>query len=513
MAAFCKSYDLVVIGGGINGVGIARDAAGRGLSVLLLEQGDLAQATSSASTKLIHGGLRYLEHYEFRLVREALMEREVLLRSAPHIIQPLTFLLPHHAGLRSRWLLRTGLFLYDHLARRRRLPGSGSVDFTQHPAGKTLKPAFARGFHYADCWVDDARLVVLNALDARNRGATILTRTPFLDAARRDGAWHIRFRQAGGDTAVRASALVNAAGPWVDSVLGATAEHGPSRRTHRLRLVKGSHIVVDRRLPGRDAFIFQHGDGRIVFAIPYEGDFTLIGTTDVIHHGDPADVAIEEDEIAYLLAAVNDYFAAPVSRADVVWSYAGVRPLHDDGEKDASTVTRDYVFDLSAPQEGAPILSVYGGKLTTYRKLAEHALAQLLPRLGRPGPGWTKQAVLPGGDFDPGIGTLDAFAKQLGTRHPWMPVALAQRFARTYGTLTDQLVGAARSLDGLGQEVAPGLHEAELDYLVRHEWAGTAQDVLWRRTKLGLHLTADGAAAVEAWLMGADAPRRLGADA
>jgi glycerol-3-phosphate dehydrogenase len=508
-----ERYDLVVIGGGINGIGIARDAAGRGLSVLVLEKDDLASATSSASTKLIHGGLRYLEHYEFRLVREALMEREVLLRSAPHIITPLTFLLPHHADLRPRWMLRAGLFLYDHLARRERLPGSGSVDFTRHPAGAVLQAKFARGFHYSDCWVDDSRLVVLNAMEAKSSGATILTQTAFLNAERQEGEWLVHLLDAGQERTVLARALVNAAGPWVEQVKRlASRGEGPASRPgasapHRTRQIKGSHIVVKRRLPTPDAFIFQNGDGRIVFAIPYETHFMLIGTTDVPYQGDLARIVIDEEEVDYLLRTVNGYLSAPVSREEVVWSYAGVRPLHDDGRESASTVTRDYVLDVDAPHGRAPLLSIFGGKITTYRKLAEHALEKLLPLLRRDRAGWTSHATLPGGDMNGNI-NREEFARHLLSIYPWLPSHLTRRFARSYGSLSHRFLASARDLADLGQEVAPGLFEAELDYLVAHEWARSAEDVLWRRSKLGLHLSAQDREAVEIWLAGASPSRR-----
>ncbi|HET8726590.1 MAG TPA: glycerol-3-phosphate dehydrogenase, partial [Alphaproteobacteria bacterium] len=361
-------FDVAVIGGGVNGVGIARDAAGRGLSVLLCEQADLASATSSASTKLIHGGLRYLEHYEFRLVRESLMEREVLLRAAPHIIWPLRFVLPHNRSMRPAWMIRLGLFLYDHLGGRELLPGSRTLDLRTHPAGRPLDPKFTRGFEYSDCWVEDSRLVVLAALDARERGATVLTRTR-CTSARRDGRiWRVEITPAGGEKReVRARALVNAAGPWIAEVLNRTI--GLNTR-HSVRLVKGSHIVVRKLFDGPQAYIFQNDDRRIVFAIPYEADYTLIGTTDVDYHGDPGAVAITEDEIAYLCRAASGYFARPVTADQIVWTYSGVRPLYDDNATDASAVTRDYILDLDEPPDEATLHSVFGGKVTTFRRLA-----------------------------------------------------------------------------------------------------------------------------------------------
>ena len=491
-----EPVDLLVVGGGINGVGIARDAAGRGLSVLLCEQGDLASATSSASTKLVHGGLRYLEQYEFRLVREALIEREVLLRAAPHIIWPLRFVLPHDRNLRPAWLIRLGLFLYDHLGGRERLPGSRGVNLRRDPYGAPLKPSFRKGFCYADCWVEDARLVVLNALDAAERGAEVATRTRCLGATRRDGLWEARLApsEGGPERLVRARALVNAAGPWVTELR--TRVTGSNRRDG-LRLVKGSHIVVPRLFEGEQAYIFQHPDQRVIFAIPYEERFTLIGTTDVPYQEDPAEVAISEDEIGYLCAAVSHYFTKPVVPEDVVWTYAGVRPLYDDDSESASAVTRDYVFDLEGKEGEPPLLSVFGGKITTYRKLAEHALSRLLPLLGREAAPWTERAVLPGGDI-PGL-DLEAFRAELAARWPWLPAPLLRRYSKAYGTRVEALVGAARCLEDLGRPLAEGLYEAEADYLVRQEWARSAEDILWRRTKLGLHLPAGSKEALAAW--------------
>ncbi|MFQ5774758.1 MAG: glycerol-3-phosphate dehydrogenase [Kiloniellaceae bacterium] len=480
--------DLLVVGGGINGAGIARDAAGRGLSVVLCEQNDLGSATSSASTKLIHGGLRYLETYEFRLVREALIEREVLLRAAPHIIWPLRFVLPHDKGQRPAWMIRMGLFLYDHLGGRGTLPGSGGVDLRRDPAGAPLKPSFVKGFGYADCWVEDSRLVVLNALDAAERGAEILPRTRCASARRVDGLWQAVLQPTAGGPArtIRARALVNAAGPWVGSVLGTLA--GIDRES-RLRLVKGSHIVVPRIAEGGQAYILQNVDRRVVFVIPYERRFSLIGTTEVPYEGDPAAARISAEETEYLCAAVNRYFAAPVTPERVVWSYSGVRPLYDDASQNVSAVTRDYVFDLdpgSAPHGAAPLLSVFGGKITTYRKLAEHALAKLLPLIGKPAAAWTEGAALPGGDI-PGA-DFDGFLAAFGAAHPWLPTDLARRYARAYGTRAETLLAGARGLDDLGEHLGDGLYEAEVEYLRRHEWAGAAEDILWRRSKLGLHV-------------------------
>jgi len=486
-------FDLLIVGGGINGAGIARDAAGRGLSVLLVEQDDLASHTSSASTKLIHGGLRYLEHYEFRLVREALAERERLLGIAPHIIWPLEFVLPHAPGQRPAWLIRAGLFLYDHLARRERLPASRAVRFPPHPAAAVLRPEHRHGFTYADCWVEDSRLVVLNAMDAAARGAEVRTRTR-LHAARRDGAlWRaeIEDRTTGIRQSVAARALVNAAGPWVGEVL--TVKLGQNA-TRNVRLVQGSHIIVPRLHDGDFAFLLQNPDRRVVFVIPYEQRFSLIGTTDIPYDGDPAAAAIGKEETNYLCDSVNRWFRATVAPGDVVRSYSGVRPLYDDHATSASAVTRDYVLDLDAgtPGDGAgaaPLLSVYGGKITTYRRLAEQALAKLLPALGQPvPPGWTATAPLPGGDL-PGA-DLAAWGADFAARHAFLPAPLARRLARAYGTRAEQVLDGARSLAALGADLGGGLTEAEATYLVRNEFAATAEDILWRRSKLALHAPA-----------------------
>ena len=477
-------FDLAIIGGGINGTGIARDAVGRGWSVLLAEKDDLASATSSASTKLVHGGLRYLEYYEFRLVREALMEREVLWGIAPHIIWPLRFVLPHHQGLRPAWLLRTGLFLYDHIGGRKHLPATTTLDLTRDPAGSALKPHFTRGFEYSDCWVEDARLVVLNAQDAAQRGAEILTRTPVTTAAREQDAWTVTL--AGGRK-IRARALVNAAGPWVADVLGAVMH---ANAPARVRLVKGSHIVVPRLVTHDRCYIFQNADNRIFFAIPYERDYTLIGTTDLDFVGDPVGVTISTDEIAYLCAGASEYFRKPVTPADVVWSYSGVRPLYDDGASAAQAATRDYVLELDAPAGQPAALSVFGGKITTFRRLAEAALAKLAPHLpvpkaGKPA-GWTATLPLPGGDF-PRDG-FDALVADLQRRHPFLTPPLACRLARAYGTNADTLLDGATNLGDLGTAYGAGITAAELAYLVRHEFARTAADVVWRRGKRGLLL-------------------------
>ena len=477
-------FDLVIIGGGINGCGIARDAAGRGASVALFEQSDLASGTSSASTKLIHGGLRYLEHYEFRLVREALTEREVLWRMAPHIVWPLRFVLPHHKGLRPAWLLRLGLFLYDHLGGRKLLPPTRTLDLETDAAGTPLKDRKARAFEYSDCWVEDARLVVLNARDAAARGALIRTRTRVVSARREGALWIVETEGPEGRDTIAARALVNAAGPWVSQVQGQVVRHNdPSA----IRMVQGSHIVVPRLHDHDRCYIFQNADGRIVFAIPYERDFTLIGTTDRDWYDDPAAVKATPEEIDYLCAAASEYFARPVTPADVVWTYSGVRPLYDDGASKAQEATRDYVLELDAADDAAPLLSVFGGKITTYRRLAESALERLSPYCAWAAkPVWTANSTLPGGEF-----ATDGFEAQvaaLDAAAPWLAPQTARRLVRAYGTEARAIIGDARDEAGLGRRFGADLTEAELRHLIAKEWARTADDVLWRRTKLGLRL-------------------------
>jgi glycerol-3-phosphate dehydrogenase len=486
-------YDLLVVGGGINGTGIARDAAGRGLSVLLCEQDDLASHTSSASTKLIHGGLRYLEGFHFALVRKALQEREVLLASAPHIMWPLRFVMPHDAHLRPLWMIRAGLFLYDNLARRRRLAASASLDLRRHPAGTPLEARFTRGFIYSDGWTDDARLVVLNAIDAVARGGTVLTRVRCDRIEVRNGMWEAQLTGPTGTQQVTARAVVNATGPWVSRFL---SEATPARSERSVRLVKGSHIVVPKLFAHRFAYIFQNVDQRIVFAIPYEEEFTLIGTTDVDHQGNPDEARIDESEVRYLCDTVNRYFAHKVRPSEVIWSYCGVRPLLDDNAGDPSSVTRDYKLEME--REGAPLLSVFGGKITTYRRLAETAVDQIAPALGCRARPWTSNALLPGGDL-PG-GSLARFLRNVERRYPWLPASLRTRYARSYGTRIDRVIGEARSLHDLGLEVLPQVYESELTYLLREEWAQTAEDILWRRTKLALHLPPHATATLSRWL-------------
>lgn len=493
--------DLLVVGGGINGTGIARDAAGRGLKVLLAEQRDLASATSSASTKLIHGGLRYLEHYEFRLVREALSEREVLLESAPHIIWPLRFILPHEKSLRPAWMIRIGLFLYDHLGGRKRLPASKRVDLKTGPLQSGLKAEYQTGFAYSDCWVNDARLVALNALDARERGVEILTRSPVLSARRNGKDWSV---EIGGDAMignrprlVKARALVNATGPWAGSFID---QQIGGKRDGQLRLVKGSHIIVPRLYDGDHAFILQNDDRRIVFTIPYEDRFTLVGTTDIAYEGDPAGVKISPEETDYLCNVVNRHFTRSVTPADVVWNYAGVRPLFDtDGSESASAISRDYVLDLENGDGGAVLLNVFGGKITTYRRLAEHALQKLRPFFPQADGDWTAKAHLPGGD----IANADFafFEAGLARRFPWLPSEMRRRLARAYGTRIDRIIGTATSLDGLGVHFGGDLYEAEVRYLIDQEWARSADDILWRRSKLGLHLPAEAQDRLRNWFV------------
>lgn len=497
-------YDLLIVGGGINGAGIARDAAGRGLKVLLVEQDDFARHTSSASTKLIHGGLRYLEYYEFRLVREALIERERLLGMAPHIIWPLRFVLPHQDAVRPAWLVRLGLFLYDNLGGRKRLPGTESVRLRTSSLGDALKPGLDKGFVYSDCWVQDSRLVVLNARDAAERGAELHSRTRFLDARRDAKGWQARLRDVltGEEREVSARILVNAAGPWVSELL--TRRLGLNNAA-KVRLVKGSHIVVPRLYEGDHAFILQNPDRRIVFAIPYEGKFTLVGTTDVPWQEEPGPVSISAEETRYLCDTINRYFTRAIAPEDVVWSYSGVRPLYDDAAANASAVTRDYVLNVDAGEGKAPLLSVFGGKITTYRRLAEHALEKLAPHLPGLKPAWTDGAPLPGGDMPDA--DFDRFLARLRQRAPFLPEALSLRLARAYGTRVDRILGAARGMADLGEDFGGGLTRAEVDYLVREEWAVAAEDILWRRSKLGLHVPTGTAERLERYLAEA-APRR-----
>ena len=477
--------DLLIVGGGVNGTGIARDAAGRGLSVVLAEQDDLASHTSSASSKLIHGGLRYLEYYEFRLVREALAEREVLLKSAPHIIHPLRFVLPHHAGLRPGWILRAGLFLYDHIGGHTALPGARRVNLRTDATGAALKGQYRRGFEYSDAAVDDSRLVALLAVDAAERGARILTRTRVVGLRREGGLWTgaLEGRDGRRET-VRARALVNAAGPWVQALLGLTDIPADG---HSVKLVKGSHIVVPKMYDGAQAYTLQGSDGRVVFAIPYERRFTLIGTTDIPFEGDPTGVEASAEEIEYLCRTIGDYFERPITPADVVWAYAGVRPLFDDGHENASAVTRDYVLDLHAEDGAAPALTIYGGKITTFRRLAEHALEKLQGPMGFKGGAWTGEALVPGGDLPGGL--FETLRRQASGRWPWLAEPTLSRMCHAYGTRIGAVIGDAAAWADMGRDHGAGLTEREVRYLIEAEWARTPDDILWRRTKLGLHMT------------------------
>jgi len=491
------SYDLLVIGGGINGIGIARDAAGRGLSVLLVEKGDLGGATSWISSKLIHGGLRYLEHFEFRLVAESLAEREVLLSSAGHLVWPIRFVMPHVADLRPRWMIRFGLFLYDHLARRARLENSKAVRLDMTPYGNGLRSEFRHGFAYSDCRADDARLVIANALDARARGVTVLARTECVSARREPGQWRVALREAGAVREVTARAVVNAAGPWVKQVLDDRL-HQSSRES--VRLVKGSHIVLPKLYDGGHAFILQNSDGRVVFMIPFEERYTLVGTTDVSFEGDLGSVVTTRAESEYLCAAINLYLAKPVSPEQVVWSFSGVRPLYDDGKSDPSEITRDYTLRVDDEAGKVPVLSVYGGKLTTYRRLAEHALAKLRPYFPAMGKDWTRSAILPGSDF--GGGTREQARTELVRRYCDLPETLVHGIFRRHGGLATEVLGDARSIADLGEDFGAGLCEREVRYLVEREWAHTAEDVMWRRTKCGLHLDARARERVRVFLGG-----------
>lgn len=488
--------DLLVVGGGINGVGIARDAAGRGLSVVLCEKDDLAQGTSSRSGKLVHGGLRYLEYYEFRLVREALIEREVLLRAAPHIIWPLRFVLPHSREQRPSWMISLGLMLYDHLGGRQLLPKSRRLDLSSELAGKALKPEFRNGFEYSDCWVDDARLVVLNALDAAARNARILTRTALATARRENGIWRAELRdQAGVLTLVSARAIVNAAGPWVEDVLRHNAGLNAG---HRVRLVKGSHIVVPKFWDGPQAYLFQNDDRRVIFVNPYQVDLCLIGTTDIPYSGEADGVAASEDEISYLLRAVNRYCRRQLGRADVIHSFSGVRPLFDDNAEDPSAVTRDYVFELNDVDGAAPILSVFGGKITTFRKLSEHALDKLKPYFRTMSGPWTADAPLPGGDI--ADADFDAFAAAVRYEYPALPHEVVDHYVRLYGTRAYKLLGGACVPADLGRHFGGALYQREAEFLQREEWASTPEDILERRTKHGLHLTPEQKQAFTDWM-------------
>ncbi len=478
-------YDLCIVGGGINGVGIARDAAGRGLSVLLIEKDDLGEGTSSRSGKLVHGGLRYLEYYEFRLVREALIEREVLLETAPHIIWPMRFVLPHSAEDRPAWLVRAGLFLYDHLGGRKRLPGTRALNLAKSPEGSCVKSQYKKAFEFSDCWVDDARLVVLNAVDAVERGAVIKSRTRFQHAEQKNKLWHINISSHSTDntTEVQARCLVNAAGPWVNNIIDGI--DGTTTR-RRVRLVKGSHIVVNKFWDGEQAYLVQNFDKRVIFINPYENGKALIGTTDIPFEGEPDDVQIDDSEIDYLLAAVNRYFNVELKHNDILQSFSGVRPLYDDNSDNPSAVTRDYLFDFDQSQDGSILLSVFGGKITTYRKLAEHALDKLKNTFPTMGEAWTARSELPGGDIDDA--DFEAFVTKQFDQYPFLAPELIRHYARLYGTRISSVLDGSTSLADLGQRFSELFYAIEAQYLIDHEWAKTVDDILSRRTKHGLHM-------------------------
>jgi glycerol-3-phosphate dehydrogenase len=488
-------FDLIVVGGGVNGAGIARDAVGRGLSVLLCEKDDLAQGTSSRSGKLVHGGLRYLEYYEFRLVREALIEREVLLRAAPHIIWPMRFVLPHSPEQRPAWLVRAGLFLYDHLGGRKILAPTRSLDLAKAPEGEPLRKDFGRAFEYSDCWVDDARLVVLNAVDVHKRSGTVLTRTSLTSARRVADTWLVDLRSTRDGSTLQATGkvLVNAAGPWVEDILHRAGRNAASR----VRLVKGSHIITPKFWSGDQAYLLQNSDKRVIFVNPYEGDLALIGTTDIPFEGRAEDVRIDKSEVAYLLAVVDRYFTGAPRIGEVIDSFSGVRPLFDDKSANPSAVTRDYVFDVEAPAGQAPMLSVFGGKITTYRRLAEHALEKLSPHLPQMSGAWTERAALPGGDI--ADANFSLFLQELRRQRPWLPRDLAHGYARRYGTRVENLLNGARSISDLGRAFGGTLYEREARFLAAEEWAIDAEDILERRTKHGLHLTGEERSEFTAW--------------
>jgi len=491
-------FDIFIIGGGINGCGIARDAVGRGYSVALCEKSDLASGTSSNATKLVHGGLRYLEHYEFRLVREALSEREVLWRMAPHIIWPLRFILPHHSGLRPAWLLRLGLFLYDYIGGRKKLPATKTVDLKVAAEGKPLKSDFVKGFEYSDCWVNDARLVVLNAQDAADKGALIETRTECVNAHQENGIWHVTTKNllSGDEKTVTARLLVNASGPWVDEVLGKSLGDNNAKN---VRLVQGSHIVVPKMFDHDRCYIFQNEDDRIIFAIPYEQDYTLIGTTDQDFKGDVNDIHISDEEVTYLCKAASEYFVKPINETDVVWTYSGVRPLYNDGASKAQEATRDYVLRRDGKEGDAPLLNVFGGKITTYRRLAESMMEKIEAALGQKKGKWTANSTLPGGDFD--IEGFDGLVDTICLKYPFLGKDLVWRLVRSYGTNSWELLKDVSTLEDMGEDFGAGLNAQEVKYLMKFEWAQTAEDVVWRRSKLGIRMSKDQIAALDTWMI------------
>ncbi len=490
-------HDIFIVGGGINGCGIARDATGRGYSVYLAEMNDLASGTSSWSSKLIHGGLRYLEYYEFRLVREALGEREVLLKMAPHIIWPMRFILPHHKDLRPAWLLRLGLFLYDHMGKRKLLPGTKVVNLAKGKFSDSLKSNFSKGFEYSDCWVNDTRLVILNAQDAHERGATIKTRTKVIYAKCISGLWHIKTKdvRTGMVSQHKAKLLINAAGPWVDKVLD---ESMKSTNSKNVRLVQGSHIVVPKLHNHDRAYIFQNADDRIIFALPYEKDYTLIGTTDEDYDGDPANVSITPKESEYLCSAASEYFEKPIMQKDIVWSYSGVRPLYDDGASAAQEATRDYVLREDSENNDAPLINIFGGKITTYRKLAESMMEKVENLIGKKDPAWTEHSSLPGGDF--GVTEYDSLVSKFKNEFDFLDTDLAERYVRSYGTKAWQILNGVATRDDLGEDFGCSLFECEIRYLMNFEWAECADDIVWRRSKIGIRLDKDKVTVLNDWM-------------
>ncbi len=490
-------FDIFIIGGGVNGCGIARDAVGRGYSVALCEKNDLASGTSSGSTKLIHGGLRYLEHYEFRLVREALSERELLWKAAPHIIWPLRFVLPHHKDLRPRWLLRLGLFIYDHIGGRKLLPATTALDLKQDPAGKPLKSIFEKAFEYSDCWVNDSRMVVLNARDAADRGADIRTRTSCIKAERDGDVWKVTTldHNTNIEKTETARVLINASGPWVDEVLRLPLS---DQAAQNVRLVQGSHIVVPKIFDHDRCYIFQNADDRIIFAIPYEQDFTLIGTTDHDFKGDLSNIKIDPEETSYLCAAASEYFEKPIVADDVVWTYSGVRPLYDDGASKAQEATRDYILRSDGDAGQVKLINVFGGKITTYRRLAESMLEKIEDAIGRKGSKWTAGATLPGGDFDQQ--KFDALVDQYAIQFPFLERQTLWRLVRAYGTRTLKILQGVTKIEDLGEDFGAGLSECEVKYLIKYEWAQSADDIVWRRSKLGLRLDSAAIARLNLWI-------------
>ncbi len=492
-----KEFDVFVIGGGINGVGITRDAIGRGFSTCLVEMDDLASGTSSWSSKLIHGGLRYLEHYEFNLVRKALSEREVLLKSAPHIIWPMRFVLPHHKGLRPAWLLRLGLFLYDHIGARKLLPGTSTVNLETAEVGKPLKPLFSKGFEYSDCWVNDVRLVVLNAMDAKERGAVIKTRTQFISAKREGDLWVVTMKNvnSGKIESCKAKLLINAAGPWVDDVLGGGLG---DNKPKNVRLVQGSHIIVPKLHNHDRAYIFQNADNRIIFALPYEQDFTLIGTTDRDYEGEPRDVKITPEEIDYLCDAASEYFKEPVKKETIVWTYAGVRSLYDDGASEAQEATRDYILRIDGEDNEPKVINIFGGKITTYRRLSENMLRKVEKILGARKPSWTADSYLTGGDFE--VDGFDDLVAEVMAKHPDIEQPLAWRWVRAYGTRVWKMLEGIKNKKDLGKDFGASLFETEVQYLMQHEWAQSAEDIVWRRSKLRLQMSEKEISALDKWM-------------